>query len=118
MKVTVIQGNGYTKYLFNELDLSGNEEFSYFEWDNGESPAHDHSVDEITYVLDGTMTEIRKVNDLYVATSYGKGTQFEVPAGTEHVVKTKGQARTVNFCKGKLAMNILKDFLPKDVEAA
>jgi len=111
VKVIEIKGNGYRKLLFTDLGLPGNEEFSLFFWNNGESPAHDHSVDEITYVVSGTIREYRRRADgIIVSRAYEAGEQFDVPAGTQHVVKSKGAAITINFCKGKLQMNILKNF--------
>lgn len=111
MEVTIIKGNGYTKYLFGKLGLPKDEQFSLFFWHDGESLPHDHSVDEITYVVKGKLREIRKVKKRFVTTFYTEGMQFDVPAGTKHIVKAEGSTITINFCKGPLFMNILKDFL-------
>lgn len=115
MNIVKIEGDGYRKILFTDLGLPGNEEFSLFFWNNGTSPAHDHSVDEITYVVSGAIREYRKVGDRTISRGYAAGEQFEVPAGTVHVVRSVGEAITINFCKGKLHMNLLKNFSLEDM---
>lgn len=110
------QGKGFAKTRFSGLNLPRSQEFSVFLVDKrgGESPAHDHSVSEITYVVRGGLTEIREVNGELVTNHYGEGEQFEIPAGTRHKVyfdPSDEGTITVNWCEGHLEMNIIEGFL-------
>lgn len=111
MKLAHIPGNGYQKFLFTELGLPVDGQVSLFLWRDGQSIPHDHSVDELTFVASGTVEEIRKVEGRHVKFHYTQGDLFEVPRGTEHMVRAVGAAVTLNFCMGELAMNALKNFM-------
>lgn len=105
-----IDGKGYTKNLFSHLNLQPNSQVSIFEWHNGESPWHDHSVDEITFVSKGEIEETRIADTgERIVKVHKEGTHFIVPAGTLHKVRSLGYAHTVNICDGDLQMKTYKE---------
>ncbi|HUC31184.1 MAG TPA: cupin domain-containing protein [Candidatus Paceibacterota bacterium] len=106
---TKIPGNGYVKRLFSKLTLPPNSQVSSFEWNNGESPWHDHSVDEITLVHKGKLKQTCLVDGKPVVTIHEEGTYFRVPAGTVHKVQAIGEATTVNICLGPLQMKTFQE---------
>jgi quercetin dioxygenase-like cupin family protein len=113
MKVSKIKGTGYMKFLFTGKFLDG-KQISVIFWDRGgQSPAHNHSVNERTFVAFGRICETRRYGPKnYRSISYGEGTVFDVPTGTEHVVKAEMASVTLNVCAGPLSMDILDDFNP------
>ncbi len=102
---------GYLKIRFRDLPLGKKPEISLFFWEGGESLPHNHKkTRELTYVAAGTIKEERLVDGKLVEKFYTEGDLFEVPEGTEHIVKAMGIAVTLNFCEEELEMDVLPDF--------
>jgi hypothetical protein len=112
VRVKLIFGKGYLKILL----WRRKREYSLFFWLKGAmSKAHDHNVDEKTYILwavGNGMLEIRRVVKKYAFIWHKRWTAFDVPAGTEHRVQALSFAITFNACAGPLKMNVLEDFHP------
>jgi quercetin dioxygenase-like cupin family protein len=109
LEVIVIRNEkrGYTKWLFRNIGLPDQRETSFFLWEkNAESPDHDHSVDENTHIVRGRMVEFRYTGKGIIGTAYAAGQEFLVPRGTRHTVKALEESKTVNYCHGRLEMNV------------
>jgi quercetin dioxygenase-like cupin family protein len=101
-QVSEVQIGKYIKNRFISED--GQREVSIIDWLTGSrTPRHDHSVNEITYVLLGRIFQIVDGRKTY----HQKGECLIVPAGTIHEVGVDAgdpAARTLNICDGLLEM--------------
>jgi quercetin dioxygenase-like cupin family protein len=83
----------------------GKDEISHIRWEPGSrTPRHDHSVAEVTYVLEGRIFQIIDGQKTY----HPQGSKLKIPVGIIHEVgvdATDGPAFTLNICDGLLTMN-------------
>jgi quercetin dioxygenase-like cupin family protein len=101
-----IQIGGYEKESIR-LHQEGKNDVSIIDWPPGSrTPAHDHNVPEVTYVLEANPRIYQIVNG--EKTYHYQGEKIIIPVGIIHEVgvdKTDGPAKTLNLCGGHLLMN-------------